>query len=108
MFLSADILVPAGRFGAKIQESDLLHAGVHHAAVFMCQPLLPWCQVKDEDRKEEHGLDGQKHSEGLQEERKNKLIALTWLRILGPKPVTLNGSSGRKTPTAVRSRDVAV
>lgn len=53
MSLSADILVPAGRFGAKIQELDLLHAGVHHAAVFMCQPLLPWCQVKDKDRKEE-------------------------------------------------------
>lgn len=33
--------------------------------------------------REEHGLDGQKHSEGLQEERKNKLITLTWLRILG-------------------------
>lgn len=55
MFLSADILVPAGRFGAKIQESDLLHAGVHHAAVFMCQPLLPRCQVKVEDREEEPG-----------------------------------------------------
>lgn len=37
----ADILVPAGRPGAQVQESDLLYAGFHRAAVFMCQPLLP-------------------------------------------------------------------
>lgn len=42
----ADILVPAGRPGAQVQESDLLHAGLHRAAVFMCQPLLPRRQVK--------------------------------------------------------------
>lgn len=42
----SDILVPAGRSGAKVQESDLLHAGVHRAAVSMCQPLLPQRQVK--------------------------------------------------------------
>lgn len=36
-----DILVPTGQSGAKIQEPDLLHAGVHRAAVSMCQPLLP-------------------------------------------------------------------
>lgn len=42
----ADILVPTGRPGAQVQESDLLHAGVHRAAVFMCQPLLPRRQVR--------------------------------------------------------------
>lgn len=42
----ADILVPAGRPGAQVQESYLLHAGVHRAAVFMCQPLLPRRQVR--------------------------------------------------------------
>lgn len=42
----ADILVPAGRPGAQVQESDLLHAGFHRAAVFMCQPLLPRRQVR--------------------------------------------------------------
>lgn len=38
---SADILVPTGRPGAQIQETHLLHAGVHRAAVYMCQLVLP-------------------------------------------------------------------
>ena len=54
LHLSSDILVPAGRPGAQIQEPDLLHAGVHRAAVSMCQPLLLWRQVKlEEDEGEE-------------------------------------------------------
>lgn len=59
----SDILVPTGRPGAQIQEPDLLHAGVHRAAVSMCQPLLPRCQVKTRAmrkrrrKKGRHGLD---------------------------------------------------
>lgn len=79
----SDILVPAGRSGAKVQESDLLHAGVHRAAVSMCQPLLPQRQVKARatarTNKGRHGLDGKKHVEGLREGPKkiNELITLT-------------------------------
>lgn len=64
LHVSADILVPSGRPGAQIQESDLLHAGVHRAAVYMCQPLLPRCQVKAEPRK----ASGNKGTRGLHEQ----------------------------------------
>lgn len=46
LFPPPDILVSAGRSGAQVPEPDLLHAGVHRAAVSMCQPLLPQCQVE--------------------------------------------------------------
>ena len=51
----SDILVPTGRPGAEVQEPDLLHAGVHRAAVSMCQPLLPRRQVNTETRRTKGG-----------------------------------------------------
>lgn len=69
---SSDLLVPTGRPGAQVQESDLLHAGVHCASVSMCQPLLPWRQVRTK------GRGGQPTDRWTS----------SHLRILGPQPET--------------------
>lgn len=70
----ADILVPAGRPGAQVQESDLLHAGFHRAAVFMCQPLLPWRQVRSALKRRK----GRAWTEGRYEGQINSLKSLEW------------------------------
>ena len=36
-----DLLVPPRGSGAQVQEANLLQAGLHRAAVPVCQPLLP-------------------------------------------------------------------
>lgn len=83
----ADILVPAGRPGAQVQESDLLHAGFHRAAVFMCQPLLPWRQVRTAlktRRKKKKGRAWPWQKDSMKD-RYCKLLEITWMKILGPK-----------------------
>lgn len=73
----------------------------------MCQPLLPRCQIKAGTRKRRknkgrHGLDTWK--DYMKDKKKpsshtdlNEFLTCSKLKILGPKPVKLDGPMGMKT-----------